>query len=639
MVQCTEDTISIRNASILWPKGARCNFGNLGSPKGRNPYGDRVNVVQLSGRLTVGSFLIRREYSTGSRDKVVLELRSLTERISRNPTLVVDRNLYKLICNPYLLEIAYHNIRSNPGNMSPGIVPETLDGISWDVLEKLSDSLKDESFRFKPGRRVLLPKASGGERPLTVASPRDKIVQEAMRIVLNEIFEPTFVENSHGFRPGKSCHTALKHLLVSFKPSVWAIEGDIAKCFDTIDHQVLMSIIETKVLDRQFTKLIQKSLSAGYLQSNKIAHNIVGTPQGSIISPILSNIYLHLLDEFVLSLKESFDVGKRARNTAAYENLRYRMKRAKKKEDYLELVRLYKESRKTSVMDYRDGNYKRLSYVRYADDWVIGVRGSYEDTLELLKKVREFCRTTLKLDVSEKKTKITNLNKEKAVFLGTNVFRSKHVKHSRKSSSAKQRLNLQLQLHVSLDRIRDKLQTVSILKEGEPNHKFLWMPLRHEQIIHLYNSVLRGFLNYYSFVGNYSRLVGWLRWVIYVSAAKTLARKYNLSVTKVFKKFGPRLSIGGVSLINPSYRFRGHFAINANPVVVGLYAKHKSMANLSKALCSMCGSSYRVEMHHVRAMKDLNPKASALDNLMARTNRKQIPLCRVCHMKKHRGEI
>lgn len=588
-----------------------------------------------------------KQYSTRSTTDVKSKLKSLESR-ARTNGVVIDRMVYKLMCDPQLLEIAYNNIRSRPGNMTPGVTPETLDGMSYDLLLTIAEQLKTERFQFKPGRRIYIPKPGKKlKRPLTIAPPRDKVVQEAMRIILNCIFEPTFLDSSHGFRPHRSCHTALERVKIKFKPATWVIEGDIEKCFDSVNHERLMEIIEAKITDRQFTKLIRKSLKAGYFEFQLIPHNIIGTPQGSIISPILSNIYLHQMDAYLEELKNAFDKGKRAKNTLAYERIRYQMKKAKGLPDKSGFRTIVKEARKTPVMDYSDPAYKRLGYVRYADDWVVGIRGSYLDAREILSKISEFCQKDLKLKVSDTKTKITNLNKEKVVFLGVNIFRSKHTKYYRRkrssvSSSYKQGQNLQLQFHVSLDRIRSRLAQANIYKTNQKAHpKFIWLSLEHSQIVTLYNGVLRGFLNYYSFVGNYSRLVSLLRYVIYGSATALLATKYNLTMAKVIKKFGRTLkdpTNQKHQLYEPTYKATGEFKINANPLVSSLYSRHRSLASLQDLVCSICGSDYRVEMHHVRALKDLNPKASAVDQIMAKNRRKQIPLCRECHMTKHRNE-
>jgi len=208
-----------------------------------------------------------------------------------------------------LYEMAYENLKSKPGNMTPGISPTTLDGFSAEVIEDIIKSLINESFQFKSGRTVQIPKPSGGSRPLTIAPPRDKIVQEVIRMILEVIFEPTFSTSSHGYRTGRGCHSALKEVYTKFGVASWYIEGDISKCFDSFDHGVLISILRSKIKDERFIRLIIKALKAGYFEFHKIKPSIVGTPQGTIISPILCNIYLNKLDRFIELLKEKFDVG------------------------------------------------------------------------------------------------------------------------------------------------------------------------------------------------------------------------------------------------------------------------------------------------------------------------------------------
>lgn len=263
---------------------------------------------------------------------------------------------------------AYENIKSKPGNMTPGVTPETLDGISIETFQKISEKLRDESFQFAPSRRIQIPKASGGSRPLSIASPIDKIVQEAMRMVLEAIFEPIFDDNSHGFRPNRGCHTALRSVSRTFQPVEWVIEGDLAKFFDSISHQKLMGILETKIMDRQFTKLIRKALSAGYFEFKVLKNNIVGTPQGSIVSPILANIFLHQLDEYVSGLKKEFDKGTKAPRTKESRYFEYHILKARKEGDLLKMRKLIAERSLAPAIDFGSDLFKRLAYVRYADD-------------------------------------------------------------------------------------------------------------------------------------------------------------------------------------------------------------------------------------------------------------------------------
>jgi len=238
---------------------------------------------------------------------------------------MLDKNMYIL---------AYDKLKSNPGMMTPGLNPETLDGISSEWIEEIIKTKKDESFKFKPARRIKIPKANGKLRPLTIASPRDKIVQQVMLMILSPIFEPTFSDLSHGFRPNLSCHTALKMISQKLPVTSWVIEGDIKACFDSIDHKILMDIIQLRIKDQKMINLIYKALNTGYGEFNKpIQANIIGTPQGSIISPLLCNIYLDLFDRFVEGLIGDYDKGTKVSMSNEYQMATYRLKMARKKGD------------------------------------------------------------------------------------------------------------------------------------------------------------------------------------------------------------------------------------------------------------------------------------------------------------------
>jgi len=623
-----------------------------GLPNGSNSYGNGAIIVPIgdinpiyaflnrNGRGRVAALLLfRRSYGTiGTRNSefdVGSKLNKLNIRAYKN--VIIKEKLYSLLYNVNTLIYAYNNIKSNPGNMTQGITPETLDGVSLKTFEEISFKLKSEQFKFTPSRRIRILKASGGTRPLSIATPRDKIVQEAMRLILQAIYEPMFLDCSHGFRPNRSCHTALKDIYTNFQPVTWVIEGDISNCFDSINHQKLMKLIESRIADRQFTKLIWKSLTAGYFEFTQYKSNIVGTPQGSIISPILANIFLNQLDNFIENLKINFDKGVKPKRTKESRYFEYHILKARKNGDHKLAQELIVERSKNPATDYFDPDYKRLCYVRYADDWVIGIRGSHQETLQILEKVNNFS-SELGLNVSETKTRITNLNLESALFLGTKIFRSNHRRFSRIGNTRfLKRIKLSLRFEAPLDRIKKKLSEASFLKNGKASPKFLWIHNDHNQIIFLYNSVLRGYLNYYSFVHNYGRLTSYLTFKLKQSCAKLLATKYTLGTTaKVFSKFGKNLAgPNQKGFMNPSYKLSLKFKTNIYPIVGALF-QVKTNSTFENLSCKICGSTYRIEFHHVRAMKDLNPKVSYMDKLMIKANRKQIPLCRECHMLKHR---
>lgn len=235
--------------------------------------------------------------------------------------------------------------------------------------------------------------------------------------------------------------------------------------------------------------------------------------------------------------------------------------------------------------------------------------------------------------------------KDRAKFLGVYITRSSHVKIS-KYKNIVRRIGLRLRFEVSISDINKKLIDNSFLKNGKSHPKFLWYPLEHRQIITLYNSVLRGLINYYGFVHNYGRFAGYIYMTLKFSCAKLLAAKYKMkSMKKVFNKFGPDLTIhhtnakgkkSTYSFYKPTWKINtNRFLIDVNPIINTTFAENISLAKLDDLSCTKCGSKYRVELHHIRKMKDLNPRLSLVDRLMVKANRKQIPLCRECHMKLH----
>ena len=351
--------------------------------------------------------------------------------------------------------LAYNRLKSKPGNLTPGLTPETLDGLSGDWINKVIAEMRNESFQFNPARRVMIPKANGKLRPLIIASPRDKIVQEVMRMILESIFEPIFTDSSHGFRPNKGCHTALRYVLNNFERSNWLIKGDIKACFDSIDHHLLMSIIGERLSDKRFCNLIWKALRVGYGESLQyINANIIGTPQGSVISPLLCNIYMNRFDQYMNKLKSEFDKGDKPAHNPEYHRIATQLRRARIKGD---LVKIKELSSIIYTLDYintHDPNFLRLSYVRYADDWLIGVKGQHKDCLELLDKINRFLLESLKFTNSSDKTSISHVKTEKMLFLGTNITRSSHRVYSRIKRLTRLNDDLKMVDHITRMKLR-----------------------------------------------------------------------------------------------------------------------------------------------------------------------------------------
>jgi hypothetical protein len=337
-----------------------------------------------------------------------------------------------------------------------------------------------------------------------------------------------------------------------------------------------MRLIESKITDRKLTKLIWKTLTAGYFEFKVYKNNVAGTPQGSIVSPLLANIFLHELDVFILDLKSKFDKGTRPKRIKAIRYYEYHITKARKNGDFELERKLIAERSQNRATEVEYPGYRRLSYVRYADDWVVGIRGTHKETLDILKKIKEFCEQ-LGLKVSDQKTKVTNIIEQDALFLGTKITREKHRSYSSIGPMKMLRRNkLGLRFEAPLDIIRKKLSNASFMKNGKSAPKFLWLHNDHDQIILLYNSVLRGFLNYYSFVHNYSRLATYLEYILKQSCAKLLTAKFSLgTMMKTYKKFGSSLSgPKGKAFLKPSYKVTGKFLVNPSPMV-GAYVKKR----------------------------------------------------------------
>jgi group II intron reverse transcriptase/maturase len=652
---------------------ASCKKRNAGLPKGRKTYGCRAPVVAQAlfngrdivkgcskcvqfGRKDVLSCwtdihvsIRHRAFSRKAgapfleeewKDRATIPTRFLEfQNTCKNNKGFIRFNVYQFMLDPRLFEIAYGKLRSKPGNMTPGINPTTLDGLDQNWITETIASLKNESFRFTPGRRVNIVKPQGGTRPLTVASPRDKIVMEVMRMILESIYNPIFSACSHGFVTGKSCHTALRMIREKFGVASWYIEGDISKCFDSIEHHKLMDLIESKILDRKFTRLIWKSLRTGYFEFRYYNQSLIGTPQGSVISPILSNIYMHQFDIYLESLMFEYNKGIRTRKNNEYNRLNYHINSGLRNFSKEEKRKLAVKMRKMPSLDPMDPNFRRLVYVRYADDWIIGIRGTHAEAVSIKKKVEIFLKEHMSLNLNKEKSVITHARTGKAIFLGTYIFKAR-VQTTRRSKGKIIRNSREVRLEAPIQRIVSKLTKANFVRNKISWPKFIWLHNSLDQIIVLYNSVLHGYMNYYSFVDNRGALATYVYYLLRGSCAKLIATKLKLkSQRKVFAKFSKNLIVNKEKkrmLYKPSYKNEPwKFYTSHVNYMVNLYIRSISPASLLGLVCQICGSDYRVEMHHAHHLKDIDPKRSISDKLLMRHKRKQIPMCRKCHMDLH----
>ena len=594
-------------------------------------------------------------------------LNSLNEH-SKDSSYKFER-LYRLLFNEELFYVAYQKIASNGGSTTKGSDGRSIDEMSLARIETLIASLKDESYQPHPSRRVHIPKKNGKTRPLGIPAFEDKLVQEVVRMILEAIYEGHFETTSHGFRPKRSCHTALLHIQKTFNGAKWFIEGDIKGFFDNIDHDVLVQILRERISDDRFIRLIRKFLKAGYVEDWTFHNTYSGMPQGGIVSPILANIYLDKLDKYVKEYIRHFDMGTKRRpgkesNDLANERKRT-VRKLKKVKDGTEkaalvarLKAIEQERAAFPSGDEMDGSYRRLKYIRYADDFILGVIGSKEDALRIKEDIKSFLSESLALELSEEKTLITHTGKS-AKFLGYEITVTRN-NHQRRDVQGRLRRTYgkRVRLNVSMATLRDKLLEYGAMEIKLRNGKEIWKPKCRSglifnddlEILDRYNRETVGFCNYYLIANNCVVLHNF-RYIMEYSMYKTFAGKYRSTVRKINKKyrlnklFTVKYEQKGVIKSRTFYKTsfkRRTTAFNGSCDIEPYSIADVSRTNLTDRLkaekCELCGATGKLIMHHVRNLKDLKGKES-WKRLMSARKRKTIALCPSCHRLRHLGKV
>lgn len=594
-------------------------------------------------------------------------LNSLNEH-SKDSSYKFER-LYRILFNEELFYVAYQKIASNGGSTTKGSDGRSIDEMSLARIETLIASLKDESYQPHPSRRVHIPKKNGKTRPLGIPAFEDKLVQEVVRMILEAIYEGHFETTSHGFRPKRSCHTALLHIQKTFSGAKWFIEGDIKGFFDNIDHDVLVGILRERISDDRFIRLIRKFLKAGYVEDWTFHNTYSGTPQGGIVSPILANIYLDKLDKYVKEYIRHFDMGTKRRpgkesNDLANERKRT-VRKLKKIKDGTEkaalvarLKAIEQERAAFPSGDEMDGSYRRLKYIRYADDFILGVIGSKEDALRIKEDIKSFLSESLALELSEEKTLITHTGKS-AKFLGYEITVTRN-NHQRRDVQGRLRRTYgkRVRLNVSMATLRDKLLEYGAMEIKLRNGKEIWKPKCRSglifnddlEILDRYNRETVGFCNYYLIANNCVVLHNF-RYIMEYSMYKTFAGKYRSTVRKINKKyrrnklFTVKYEQKGVIKSRTFYKTsfkRRTTAFNGSCDIEPYSIADVSRTNLTDRLkaekCELCGATGKLIMHHVRNLKDLKGKES-WKRLMSARKRKTIALCPSCHRLRHLGKV
>jgi group II intron reverse transcriptase/maturase len=571
----------------------------------------------------------------------------------------INRGLYRLLYNPTLHIMAYERLKSKPGNMTPGADGKTLDGYGLEDIQRMIDLLRTEQYCARPVKRVYIPKkAKGKYRPLGIPSPRDKIVQECVRLILEAIYEPNFHDNSHGFRPNRSCHTTLESLRRNWVGTKWAIEADITACFEKIDHKRLLDILREKIQDDRFINLIRKFLNAGYLENWTYHRTHSGTPQGSVISPILTNIYLDKFDQKLEDICQRYSTGERRKpNTTYYTLQRQRKQLLKLGEAYPALREGLKDEIRnlnrrilcTPPYDYNDPSYIRVKFLRYADDVIIGVIGPKSLAKQIKDEMAAFLDEDLKLELNRDKTRITHLPTEQAHFLGYVLktasprWRRRNMQRKRSPHNVVQTVKTtsgNIKLLVPLRELSKKLK--KYMANGQPTDMCAFINQPTDHIIGHYNGVIRGWYNYYQLAENVSSL-NYARYVLQYSLAKTLAHKENSSVSKIFRKYGKDITFQKpngrkIHFFNqPLKQVKRAKGSRINLDILPIWAPRRTRSRLLDD-CAICGSQEKIEMHHVRHIRKRGKKVRGFALYLAAINRKQLPVCRKCHREIHNGK-
>jgi group II intron reverse transcriptase/maturase len=565
--------------------------------------------------------------------------------------------LYRQLYNRDLYLRAYGKLYPNKGAMTPGTTSETVDQMSLDKIDRIIAAVRQESYRWKPVRRTYIPKRNGKRRPLGMPSWSDKLLQEVIRSLLEAYYEPQFSNHSHGFRAGRGCHSALHEIMCQWKGIKWFIEGDICAFFDRIDHSILLKILRQKIHDNRFIRLLEHLLQAGYLEEWHYHKTHSGVPQGSIISPILANLVLDQLDKFVeCTLIPTYTRGLRRKTNPPYVTLTRIASKARKAGDLETARQMNQQAQKMPSRDPNDPNFRRLHYVRYADDWLMGFTGTKAEAREIKQQMATFLEEQLHLELSQEKTFITHAREDVARFLGYEVHTlDADDKHDHRGQRC---INGTIGLRVP----RSTIQTycAKYKRRGKPVHLIRRVNDSAYSIVANYQTEYRGIVQYYRLAYNLHTL-SQLKWVMETSLVKTLAQKYKASRSQIYRKFKTLHTneFGTYKVLEVTVeresgrpplvsRFGGiplrwnKWVKNNDPLPKPIWSGRSEISQrLLAQICELCGATENIEVHHIRKLADLERVGQSVKpdwaKAMATRKRKTLIVCQSCHHAIHYG--
>jgi group II intron reverse transcriptase/maturase len=563
--------------------------------------------------------------------------------------------LYRQMYNVQLYLLAYGRIYSNHGAMTPGATPETADGMSMEKIRAIIEAMRHERYRFSPAQRKYIPKKNGKLRPLGLPTWSDKLAGEVVRLLLEAYYEPRFSDRSHGFRPGRGCHTALREIAETWTGTTWFIEGDISDCFGSLDHEVMVRILAEKIHDNRFLRLIRNMLKAGYLEDWRWNATLSGSPQGGVVSPVLSNIYLQKLDEYAETvLIPQHTQGARRRENPDYASTSNALARARRRGDRAQARELCQQRRSLPRRDPHDPGYRRLRYSRYADDHILGFTGPKAEAEAIKDQLAEFLRDELKLELNQDKTLITHARTRAARYLGyeiTTQHGDSKITRGRRSANGK------IGLRVPLEVIEAKCAPYR--RHGKPWHRPAMQNLDDYDIVKTYGAEYRGIVQYYMLAIDVARFYR-LSWFAETSMLKTLAAKHKSTVSAIAARYKAKIQtphglrtcfeakierdgkhplvarFGGIPLVHDKNAVLSDRIPGRVP-----YPRKELVARLLARRCELCGDTGPVLVHQVRKLASLGkpgPGQPRWAAVMARKRRKTLVVCRPCHDLIHHGQ-
>jgi group II intron reverse transcriptase/maturase len=588
-------------------------------------------------------------------------LLAILSNMAQKPEVQFDK-LFQKLYNVELWLLAYQSIAPKPGNMTAGVDGNTIDKAGLRLITELIADLKASRYTPRPTRRVYIPKANGKLRPLGIPSFRDKLPETVLKLILEAIYEPTFSNHSHGFRPERSCHTALEQVKREMTGTRWWVEGDIKGFFDQVCHETLLRILSKRITDQRFLHLIGQFLKAGYVEDWRYHQTYPGVPQGGNLSPLLANVYLNEMDQAIRAKMATFNKGQARKESREYQHVSRAVEAAKKKArqtgDWTEYKALRKKMLSTPSGDPQDPDYRRLFYARYADDFLLAVIGTKAEAAELKVWLEGYLRDELQLELSAEKTLITHARK-RVRFLGYDITRWKGQRivriHTKRGPITRRTGAYQLRLFMPQDKITAFAKAYGDISNWHGKHRNQLLNLSELEILCIYNAEVRGFLGYYTLADNLTKEAHRVLWLTTGSFFRTVAGKRQTTVKEVARslKRGPGRYAMTVKpegkppkeyeLLSSTRQLKKGVINYQQPDLKPNVLKYKSRTELGKRLlaqqCEWCGTREgMMEVHHVRKLGNLTGKA-AWERQMIQRRRKTMVLCEQCHDELHMGRL